>query len=91
MLQHHDAISGTAMQYVASAYSHKLFVGFNESRNEMANDIAKKLHKMANVEIKAGELKQCIDFMQNDTVINCPIDQDSKSKEFLVVVYNSNT
>lgn len=28
---------------------------------------------------------------QNDTVINCPVEKDKDSKEFLVVVYNQNT
>lgn len=29
--------------------------------------------------------------MQNDTIINCPLEKDKDSKEFLVVVYNQNT
>jgi len=57
----------------------------------MANDLAKKLYGIANVQVKPADLRQCHDFMQNDTVINCPLGQDKNSKEFLVVIYNQNT
>lgn len=38
--------------------------------------------------MKAEALQQCQDFMQNDTVIDCPVESDKNSNEFLVVVHN---
>lgn len=43
---------------------------------------------MANIDLAPDSLGQCQEFMQNDTVIDCPIETDKTSKEFLVVVHN---
>lgn len=43
---------------------------------------------MANIDVNSNSLKQCHDFMQNDTVIDCPIEADKTSKEFLVIAHN---
>lgn len=43
---------------------------------------------MANIDVDPSSLNTCQDFMQNDTVINCPVEKDHDSNEFLVVVYN---
>lgn len=56
----------------------------------MSEDLSKKVKQLANIDVKSQGLGQCHDFMQNDTVVNCPVN-DADSKEFLVVVYNQNT
>jgi len=73
---------------VADFYSFKLFESFNRSRSEIGKDISRIIKKMANIDLKANSLMQCADFMQNDTVIDCPIESDKVSKEFLVVAHN---
>lgn len=89
--QHHDGITGTSTQYVASFYAHGLSESFSESKDELYRDLAKKVKQIANIDMKDHSLKQCHDFMQNDTVAQCPLGQDKNSKEFLVVVLNQNT
>ena len=90
VLQHHDGVSGTSTQYVADYYSFKLFESFNKSRPEIHNDLSRQVKKLANIDLKENSLKQCQEFAQNDTVIDCPIESDKVSKEFLVVAHNQN-
>jgi len=40
-LQHHDAITGTSMQYVAQDYGYKLYATFGESRKEYQQGLVK--------------------------------------------------
>ena len=84
-------MAGTSTQYVADDYAFRMYKAFNTSRPEFTKDIAKIVKKMANIDIKDGALRQCREFMMNDTVVDCPIEQDKTSKEFLVVVHSQQT
>jgi hypothetical protein len=88
ILQHHDAVAGTSTQYVADYYAFLLFKSFNASRIEVNKDLSRKVKSFANIDVKPGSLKQCQEFMQNDTVIDCPLENDKEGKEFLAVVVN---
>lgn len=90
-MQHHDAITGTASQYVVSYYSHNLFQSFTASKRELSKDLSKKVKALANIDVLPESMATCHDFMQNDTVVNCPVETDKESTDFLVVVYNQNT
>jgi hypothetical protein len=91
VLQHHDAVSGTAKQQVADDYNKKLFTGMNQNNAVYNKFIGQKVEKeMAH---KSNETwTQC--FRSNSTYLDCPISayyNESAPYTMSVAVQNPST
>ncbi|KAG8652721.1 alpha-mannosidase At3g26720 isoform X2 [Manihot esculenta] len=87
--QHHDAVSGTEKQHVASDYAKRLSVGYKEAENV----VGASLSCIAESKSKSGCANTTIKFQQCPllNISYCPGSEVdlSKGKGLVVVVYNS--
>ena len=69
--QHHDAISGTAMQHVANNYVEKLSKAMSKNNEVYKIILKEKIQQDTNISV--SNLLNCKDGINNDTIISCPI------------------
>jgi hypothetical protein len=72
VVQHHDAVTGTAKQYVSNDYSYNLYKAEENSKSIYKKYLQDVVKKQYGIEIKS-ELLTCVGGAQNDTVKDCPI------------------
>jgi hypothetical protein len=72
VVQHHDAVTGTAKQYVSNDYSFNLYKAEENSKSIYKKYLQDVVKKQYGIEIKS-ELLTCVGGVQNDTVKDCPI------------------
>lgn len=89
-MQHHDAITGTEVQYVAMDYQWRLDARQQESVSPYKKWLADKLSKETGVNVKNSttDLFTCVG-SQNDTVLDCPVNNYKNKDEFIVAIHNS--
>ena len=85
---YHDAITGTAKQYVAVDYTLRLNKALQNSEVLYKKELEKILTDQTGIKLKEN-IKTCID-SQNDTVVNCPVNlrENRDLNEFIVIVHN---
>ena len=85
--QHHDAITGTAKQYVADDYTYRLQKAVDFSSPVYHKELADILRSATGIE--AFNLSACAG-SNNDTVVQCPISdkENAQKSEFIVIVHN---
>lgn len=88
--QHHDAITGTEAQYVAMDYQWRLDKRQQASAGPYKKWIADKMIKDTGADVKNSttDLIQCTG-SQNDTVLDCPVNNHQNQSEFIVAIHNS--
>jgi hypothetical protein len=52
LMNHHDAITGTPMGYVATWYAHTYFNTFDKTKHQLSFDLSKKVKQLANIDVK---------------------------------------
>ena len=76
VVQHHDAITGTAKQYVTFDYQWNLAKAFDKGKIVYGKYLQDILHKKTGLVLNGKEqFVMCHDMSQNDTASNCPINQ----------------
>jgi len=75
VMQHHDAITGTELQYVAIDYQWRLHKRQQASIPPYNQWISDRLAKETGIKVKKGEDILMCTGSQNDTVSDCPVDE----------------
>lgn len=91
ILQHHDAVTGTATQYVTLDYQYRLQKAQDISDITYKKEVINALKAYAGISVKDGtkSVKRCVG-QQNATVSDCPVLYHS-NKDFIVAVHNPRT
>ena len=89
ILQHHDAVAGTAKQAVADDYAWRLFTGMKKNNEGYFNLIDEKIRKMTGIANQTWV--EC--FKTNSTYVDCPVSnyEDQKKYTMNVAVQNPST
>lgn len=88
MYLHHDAITGTAKQYVADDYSYRMQRSMDSSSKVYQRVMLERMRKITGIE--SENLESCFG-SNNYTVLQCPIVNHLNKTEFLVVAHNPST
>lgn len=88
VLQHHDAVSGTAKEAVANDYDHRLFVAMEKNNEQYIEMVEDKIKKIGAGESKDG-WTQC--FRTNSTYLDCPVSNYESNYTMNVAVHNPST
>ncbi len=90
VIQHHDGITGTEQQYVAMDYQWRLYKRQEASAGPYKKWLSDKMGKETGVFVKNSttDLFTCVG-SQNDTVLDCPINDHQNQTEFMVAIHNS--
>lgn len=90
ILQHHDAVTGTATQYVTLDYQYRLQKAMDVGDITYKKEMIKALSSFAGISVSDQKLlKRCVG-QQNATVAECPVNVN-KNKDFIVAVHNPRT
>lgn len=86
---HHDAITGTAKQFVTNDYQVRLSQALTDSKSLYNKELSKILEEETGIRTNQS-LVTCLG-SQNSTVIDCPISNpvNKNATEFVVVVHNT--
>jgi alpha-mannosidase len=88
VVQHHDAVSGTAMQHVADDYSKRVQAGINQASRMAVRKLRKILLQNASLQSEdLSDLRYCQ--LLNET--KCPVSEEATKdmdRDVYVVVYN---
>jgi len=89
ILQHHDAVSGTAKQAVADDYAWRLFTGMKKNNEGYFKLIDETISKMTGIANQTWA--EC--FRTNSTYVDCPVSafEDQKDYTMNVAVQNPST
>jgi len=71
ILQHHDAVSGTAKQAVADDYAWRLFVGVENNNEQYFDVLTERVSAMTGGASPSDGWYQC--FRTNSTYLDCPV------------------
>ena len=85
---HHDAITGTAKQYVTDDYAFRMQKAEDSSTKVYQKVLLDKMKKLTGIE--SPELEKCFG-SNNYTVLQCPIVNNLNKPEFMVVAHNPST
>lgn len=84
IVQHHDAVSGTAKQHVANDYSKRVQIGIDRA----ANAVAEKFKRLLLTESDAGQHLKDLAFCQLLNETKCDVSTQADGKDLYVIVYN---
>ena len=88
IVQHHDAVAGTASQYVTDDYQTRLKKAQDLSEAQTKDQVVKAMREYAGLVVSnETSVMRCIG-SQNDTVADCPVASHT-DKEFIVAVQNT--
>jgi hypothetical protein len=89
ILQHHDAVSGTAKQAVADDYAWRLFTGMKKNNEGYFKMIDERMRSMTGIANQTWV--EC--FRTNSTYLDCPVSnyEDQKNYVMNVAVHNPST
>ena len=91
IIQHHDAVTGTAKQAVANDYNYKLFRALEANNQVFAQVISEQVQALTGLQPN-GQFEWC--FRENTTYLDCPISQHNSTNETFtmhVAAYNPST
>ena len=93
MLQHHDAITGTAAAFVDMDYRTNLISAFKPSEQSYRNIAYQSLRDNTGINVRdqGNGLFMCNGKSQNYTVLDCPISDNKNASQIIVVVHNPMT
>ena len=83
VIQHHDGITGTGKQHTADDYTKRIYKGIEAVNAVYAGVIADLAESVG---IKAEEWSWCA--RTNSTYLDCPIAENTGSKNIIVAVHN---
>lgn len=84
IVQHHDAVSGTAKQHVANDYAERVQAGIDHA----AKAVSAKLKRILLSESDAGLYLKDLSFCQLLNETKCVVSTQASGKDLYVVVYN---
>lgn len=84
VVQHHDAVSGTAKQHVANDYAKRVQAGIDRA----AKAVSEKLKHILLSESNAGQYLNDLSYCQLLNETKCEVSTQSSGKDLYVLVYN---
>ena len=87
ILQHHDAVTGTARQAVAENYNSRIFRGMQATNNVVVkslDDYVKQV--MPSIQTSASQWTWCV--RENSTYLDCPVAEHPNQANITIAAYN---
>lgn len=86
ILQHHDAVTGTAKQAVADNYNSRLYKGM-QANNQVLAQVIDEIAKALLPQLTTKEAWQwCV--RENSTYLDCPTAEYDKKANIIVAAFN---
>jgi hypothetical protein len=86
ILQHHDAVTGTAKQAVAENYNSRIFRGMTAVNNVLVKSLDEYVKQVMPTIQTNGPWTWCV--RENSTYLDCPVAEQNIESNITIAAYN---
>ena len=86
ILQHHDAVTGTAKQAVAENYNSRIFRGMTAVNNVFVKSLDDYVKQVLPTVVTNGPWTWCV--RENSTYLDCPVAEQAPKTNITIAAYN---